>query len=394
MLSARFAFVLALAGLASARQQPPAPSAEAPKLDPTGALPPRAAIAGLAGFECVSILEYAADPATPHELTCTYVFPARARWQIRVRGREELGRSIEYRCGETYFVLSQSEGRSTEISARSPHGDQVAAKCEMFELRRAAFLWPDGFDWTTSGDVRRAPSSCGRTLVARIDDNGRPRELHFDPSGGSPGERLVIRAWKQRHERWWPQELELWFAAERIWSERVESLSPSLALLDLYFAPPDRRAPAQAGDAAPAVRHIDAPERCEVRVELPQAAEWSAVADLWKSEFARLAQRLPAGWSSSPGAHVELADDGRPKALLFRLRGEGDPPTGATVSAPAQGLIYSQRWPPVNLERSLATLRRAAPSGSRVTHWYATFADGFEAPPSEVQLVALLGGVR
>lgn len=395
-------FVLAFAfasGVFGARQdkaaqQDNAPrsqaGAEAQAVDWLRNLAPRAAIAGLAGVECVSILEYAADPSTPHELNATYVFPARARWQIRVRGREELGRSIEYRCGDTYFVLPQAEGRSIEVSERSPLADQVAAKCEMLELRRAALLWPDGFEWSPGGELRRAPSDCGRVLVAQLGDDGRPRELRFESASGGPGERLVIRSWKQRVHRWWPQELELWFGPERIWSERVESVTTALTLLDLYFVPPDRRAGSPGGDAAHAVRHIDAPERCDMRVALPESADWKSLAGLWKSESARIAEALPAGWSTAPGVHVELADDGRPMALLVGVRGVGAPPPGALVSPATQALLVLQRWPADDLAKPLASLRRATPSGASVTRRLASFPGGLEAAV-EVQLVARLG---
>ncbi len=353
-------------------------------------LAPRAAIAGLAGVECVSILEYAADPSTPHELNATYVFPSRARWQIRVRGREELGRSIEYRCGDTYFVLPQAEGRSIEVSRRSPLADQVSAKCEMLELRRAALLWPDGFEWSESGEARRAASECGRVLLARLGDDGRPRELHFESENGGLGERLVIRSWKQRQNRWWPQDLELWFGPERIWSERVESVTTALSLLDLYFVPPDRRAGSPGGDAAHAVRHIDAPERCDVRVQLPESADWKSVASLWKSESARVFAQLPADWSAAPGVHVELAEDGRPTALLVNLRGAGAAPPGAIVSPATEALLVVERWPAQDLANSLASLRRATPPGASVTRRVASFPAGLEAAV-EVQLVARLG---
>ena len=366
-----------------------APSAKPNDAAAARAVPPRSPIAGMAGFEAVSRLHYAADPKSEHELACTYVFPDRARWQLRVRGAADLGRHIEYRCGADYFVLEQGRERSLHLAAGGAREAERRARCEMLELRRATFLWPDGYAWTSSGASQRtAPTECERTLVAELGDDGRPRRLWLEGAA----EQLRVLEWRQRGARWWPERLELWSGNQAVWSEQVESVSTSLAVLDLYFLPPDRRTSPAPG-AASAVSHLDAPESWERRIELPRPCDWKAAAQRWTRESAAWSSGMPAGWQTLTGAWIEVAADGTPLALVLRARGTGPAPSGIERVAPTQALLLSTEWPAPTLAESLRTLQRATPAEARVGRWLVSLPDGWEAT-TKAQLVACLAPAK
>lgn len=349
----------------------------------------RAPIAGLAGFETVSRLHYAADQKTEHELACTYVFPDRARWQLRVRGEAELGRHIEYRYGTEYFVLEQGRERSLHLAAGGAQEAERRARCEMLELRRAAFLWPDGYAWTSIGASQRsAPAECERKLMAELGDDGRPRLLWLDGTT----EQIRVLEWRQRGARWWPERLELWSGAAAVWTEQVESVSTQLAVLDLYFLPPDRRADPAPGTTS-AVSHFDAPESWERRIELPRPCDWKAAGERWARESATWLTSLPAGWRALPGTWIEVAADGTPLALVLRARGTGAAPAGIERVAPTQALLVNTEWPAPKLAEALRTLQRAAPADSRVGRWLVSLPDGWESA-TKAQLVACLAPAK
>jgi len=382
-----FALVVALTNAATAAQsQAPSAPAEQAVLRP---LPPRAPIAGLAGFEVVSRLHYKADPQAEHELACTYVFPDRARWQLRVRGDAQFGRHIEYRFGAEYFVLEQGRERSLHLAADGTRDAERRARCEMLELRRATFLWPDGYAWAESGaHTRTAPADCERKLVAELGEDGRPRSVGLEGAA----ERLRVLEWRQRGARWWPEKLELWSGAEAVWTEQVESVATGLAVLDLYFLPPDRRTTPAPG-ATSAVRHIDAPESWERRVGVPPRSEWRAVGERWERESAAWKASLPASWQPIAGAWVELAADGTPLALVLRARGTGAAPEGIERAAPTQALLLNVDWPTPSLADSIRSVQRAVPAEARVGRWLLSLPDGFGGDPS-AHVVACLAPAK
>jgi hypothetical protein len=372
----------------SAIELPQAPTAtkDASAARPLSA---RAPIAGLAGFEVVSRLHYAADQKTAHELACTYVFPDRARWQLRVRGEAELGRHIEYRYGTEYYVLEQGRERSLHLAAGGAREAERRARCEMLELRRAAFLWPDGYAWTETGALQRsAPAECERKLLAELGDDGRPRRLWLDGTA----EQIRVLEWRERGKRWWPERLELWSGAAAVWTEQVESVSTNLAVLDLYFLPPDRRA-APAPGTTSTVSHFDAPESWERRIELPRPCDWKAAGERWTRESATWRTSLPADWRPLAGAWIEVAADGAPLALVLRARGAGAAPEGIGRVAATQALLVNVDWPATSLADSLRGLERAAPVEARVGRWLVNLPDGWEST-SKAQLVACLAPAK
>ncbi len=328
-------------------------------------LPTRRPIAGLSGFQSVSVIRYAEAPELDHELTCTYVFPARARWQLSIPRQPELGRHVEFRYGQRFFELPQSAERSRAVDARGVDGSDWEAKCELLELRLAAFLWPDGFEWRVDGPQRRASSECGRELVAVLDELGRPSRLSFSGDSRRVEEQIRISAWREQRGRSWPVALEVWQAGQMVWTERVDTIATQVALLDMYFLPPDRRGAPASTRGAP-VLHFDAPAQTEARESLAPGFEWKHAQERWSEFAARIDARLSAGWERLPNAAFELGADGNATALIVRLRGDGPPPTFASTSPASQALTTVMEWPPARTDDALQRIGDVTPKEARV----------------------------
>jgi hypothetical protein len=359
-------------GLLSAPQEPKPepkqdskPAASAPSL----AFPARAPIAGLAGFHGVSTVTYAEAPERPHELEATYVFPDRARWQVVDRSASA-SRHIVYRAGAEFFVLEPGTASSQWIDASS-HADDRAANLRAFELRRALFLWPDGFAWKGQGSERSADFA-GGSLVATLGADGRPETIAVETSG-APGERYESIRWSERRGRWWPRSLEFVLDGARVWSETVESVDTQVHLLDLYFVPPDRR-PAPQSQAAMLrqVIHGDVPGGWCKRVALAAKTTWSDTEARWRKEVAAAAS---AGQRIEPGAWVELDRAGRPVALVLHLsRGSGDPPHGTEEVEERTAVVVGLNGVDLDLADALRSLEASAPEGTAAGEAYARFA--------------------
>lgn len=390
MLIRAWIAVLALGAGVSIQDPSDAEATPHSTVDWAAKLPARAPIAGIAGFESVSLVRFAADPESPHELTCAYVFPGRVRWQLRVRGQDELGRHVEYRCGDTYFVLAQGQARADELAPGAAPTADVAAKCEMSELRRALFLWPNGWAWSGEGEERRAASECGRTLLAELGPDGRPRAMTWSEDSERATERMEVSEWTQRHGRWWPSKLSLSLGGELVWREEVEALSTAVALLDAYFVPPDRRGAASDATLPGGIVHVDTPARHEVRVPLAPKTDWSRAKARWHEEVRRVAAELPQTWRVAPGSYFAVDRSGAPTALWIRVRGSGEPPATAMFVASKPALLLAAHWPGADMAQRLIELERGAPAHSELTQRYVGFANGIDGSEL-VQFVGELG---
>jgi len=277
----------------------------------------RAPVAGLRGFVSTSTLVYHEAPDLPHRLVAIYVFPDRAVWRIELVSAEPGQRTITYRSGDTCWELPAGSGDSVRTV-----GDELDATLRRMELRRALTLWPDGFEWTGAGEVRRCELGRTGALEARLGASGRPvRMTSFDREGAEV-ESLTEITWAETRGRWFPASLELAHAGVPIWSERVESVQTSLQFLDYTFRPPDRRpglepALAHLGRAV----HVDLREASVVRFALPEASGWPAAferAAALRETAAGRARELGRELEPRPSFEVE---SGRPCAVSFLVDG-------------------------------------------------------------------------
>lgn len=367
------AVALALAALLPWRgpAQEPAPPANPAPPDPLSALARRAPVAGLAGFRSTSSLVYAEAPDRPHELEATYVFPDRGRWQSMAAPARS-GRHIVYRAGSEFFVLEPGATRSIRIDP-SEHAADWSQNLRAFELRRALFLWPEGFAWSGEGPVRTAKIPCG-SLEATLGPDGRPQRVAILASDAPPEAYDAIR-WSEQRGRWWPSSMDFVLDGGRVWSETVRGVDTQVHLLDLYFVPPDRRSGPQTQSAMlRQVIHGDVPSGWRKRVALEAGTSWRDLEKRWQDE---VTEARAAGLEVEPGAWVELDTEGRPVALSLHVaRGPGDPPAGTELVAEQPAVLAGLNGLDVDLADAVRTLRRSVPDGAVAGEVYARFAQG------------------
>lgn len=312
--------------------------------------PPRTAIAGLAGLASTSELESQDARGQPiqAELAAWFVFPDRARLQRTPRPSRPGQRELTFRYGpQTWRVES---GRSD--SRRLSDEEALAAELEL-ELRRALWLWPDGFDWNTASSFPFAPVSSpamaqGESwfLVARLGADGRPVEMGV--TRGSPqadargGTHLRQVTWHEVDGRAFPAAFELRRGTQLVWRERVTATYLAPQALDHFFVPPDlKRGELPVSDAPP--RAIRLPERAERRVVLSGGEDWEAALAAAQAFAQGERVRLEgSGLELAPGVLIELDRDARPRAFRVELSTLPDALPKDWIRAPQQA-AWDQR---------------------------------------------------
>ncbi len=298
----------------------------------------RAGIAGIAGFKTSSSITFVGAPDDPHRIDALYVFPDRARLTLRREGTSD--RQIEYRFGERAYLLPPGTTKSTELV-----GDDRDVELRRRELRRAAMLWPDGFEWSGEGSVRTAPilrrtgddpQHAIGTLHARLGDRGRPTRVEIRLPEGEPPEALEILGWREIGNRTWPAELRLIQHGETIWEERVETVRTANVLyVDSYFLPPDRKylSPDES------IRASRLRANTYRRHALPPGTSWEAALKR-EAELRRAAADELGGRRKLDAVPTfELRADGKPAAAILRLSEQANPPPeGWSTQAETQGI--------------------------------------------------------
>lgn len=334
--------------------------------------PPRKAVAGLEGFECVSSVVFPGSPDRPHRLRSTFVFPDRARLQLTVPDEKHGDRDVRYRYGDRCYVLRAGSHRSEECT-----GDERNEILLTMELRRALILYPDGFEWKDAGPDRRADIRGIGALLAHPASaaDARPVEMSAVLPDGKLVETFRAIAWREKNGRSWPSALELWRTNELVWHESVESIDVEEKVIDAYFLPADRRTGAGSSMPIEATRDQDLPAACGLRVEVPKGSTWMEVAEgytrLREEWNVRLRDR---GVAVDRHATVELGSKGEPLAWIVRLdRIPDDLPAGFTTVAGRRGIVLAVREPgSIDAER-IALLAGSVPKGSKAGIAYARF---------------------
>lgn len=324
---------------------------------------PRAAQAGLAGFQAVSRIDFG---TTSNRLTAAYSFPDRARWHFESyasRARSE--HQYFYRLGETVRGFDGQPSRELAAAERD-------AVVRQMELRRAALFWPDGFEWEASGEERRAPlfldSCCHEgplgVLVAEL-VQGRPRRIEVRDPQGAAQEALEIRSWQELGGRTWPQTLAL-SGPQGAFTETVESIETRLHLLEVSFVPPDQR-PVPAVSPGPRILARDVIAMTYAARDLPAGTSWGEALRraAEEHEHARIeAERQ--GLALDPVPMFELGPDALPVRLLLRLDAPRTPPPDGHVTLPERPGLFLLLDDPAALQaKVLQRLLEAVPDGAR-----------------------------
>lgn len=361
MIASVTVVLCALAPLA--RQTPSLDSAarqDAARVDRLAALPPRTTIAGYAGFQTTSRVEFSAQGAVPHVLETTYVFPERVRWQLTPLNARSGDRHVIYRCGQAFFELAAQQPRARLVTEAGREDELWRTTFAALELRRALFLWPDGFEWLGEGARRTALTASGETFEVELDSDGRPHTIFVQ---GARDTRETYRSitWRESRERFWPSTMELVTQSTPVWTERVEALETQLRVLDLFFLPTELRPAGSAPHDLP-VLHADVPVAWWVRIALAEDIPWTEVTSRWRTETSRFDQPGAEAWKLEPGACVELDSRGRPRALLLRFQpGSGDPPEGLVKVREHTALTAALVAERVDLPGCVAALAASTP---------------------------------
>ena len=345
--------IAAAAGFPARAQDEAQPAEQAPVQSPLPGPAAREKIAGIAGFVAESRVVMPQRPDWPHRFDSYYAFPDRVRWWLSPEGSLAPGaRRLVYRYGEQAHLLDAGQADSEELLG--------AERFDLFlrmELRRALFLWPDGFDWTTS--ERSAQADLGPTgrLVVTLDEQGRPTSLSSLDREDRPVETLHTITWREQDGRQWPATLRLRGDQGEVWTEEILSVRTSPRYLDSFFLPPDRRefkGDERVDDVL--LQGVDLPARVERRFELSERGEWRQVIE----GCAPLVEAaLESLGSDGPGIesayYFELDDEARPLALILRLAaGELEPGT-----SPPEGWQRRESLPALSLQvRSLSWIKQ------------------------------------
>ncbi len=363
---------------------------ELPPAAPKSQIAPRLAVAGIKSIDCSSTVTYAALPGVPHRLQSTYVFPDRARWWLGVGTEPAVRRQMRFRLGTSVWALDPEAQLSRPLE-----GEERAMSLVQVEMRKALFLWPEGFDWQRKDSSAKTKLDDLGTLTATFaEGNARnPIRLSFADAGGKPGDEYRAIEWreseqgaekhtpdkntdkkvdrqadKQPVEKSWPTRLELWHEGALVWSETVDSLETGTRFIDSFFTPPDTRDGVGGRSVeVGAVRPLDLPETRTQRIALAQGTTWEKAC----AEHARLARERGAELQThalklDAFATFEVSDQLEPIAVILRL-GPVREPFDSTLA---------QDWPltperpglstfvvgvPALEPRRLAALRQAVP---------------------------------
>ncbi len=319
------------------------PSEGAAALD----LAPRRAIAGIPGFQTSSRVVFRSEPDKPHVLSATYLFPERVRLRLALEADQQVDRVLVYRAGSQGYLVEERSASSRALSA-----EEMDLLVLQTELRRALFLWPDGFEWRGDGPQRGADVAGRGKLMAQLGDDGRPRSMGSFDADGSAVESIEAITWSARGARYFPRSFDLFAQSEAVWSEEVVAVETALDFVDAFFLPPDRRG---AGQPAPTViepmelEARDMPQRWELRIELGAAGDSSAcdtARALWRGRGIELLEE----------SILELDRQARPVACRFCA------PSAA--SSPGDGWTLRSEGPAWSLTMTGSSAPDAALLGS------------------------------
>jgi len=302
-------------------------------------LPPPAIDTPVRSLRATSRVTYVAAPDRPHQLIATFVFPDRARLELRLPGDDLGERLVESRLGDHFgrFEMASGEWHSLE-------GEERADALRRTELRRAAIAFPDGMAWgaaTTRSDDHvgveyRAPLADGGALVAWLDGFAALERVTALDAAGHNRESIRVRTTSTIGNRVWPRDLDLEVGGVRLWQETVLGVQPGVNFFDSFFAPT-----ADGGLRDPrelAVRLIDLPAVWERRFELaPTERGWAAArarAQVWLAELEEAADL--GGPAVDPRPSFEVDADGRPRAVLVRAKASDATPKPGFDAVPAR----------------------------------------------------------
>jgi len=326
---------------------------------------PRAAVAGLAGFQSISRIDFGAQQ---NRLTAVYVFPDRARWHFENYGAHSSQRLNIYRHGEEVHQFS------TGSASEEMKGEARDIVLLQMELRRAAMLWPDGFEWQAGADGARAAvqaHSCCRTnpigsVVASALEQDRPGTFEARTADGRLIESIEVSERQEIRGRSWPRKMAVRSESGEF-VETVESIETDVYFLDLSFLPCDRRPLSRSAGEGPQIISSDLISITFQTRAVAESSTWEEAvlqARAWITELGEALRQK--GLLVDPVPTFELSPEGRPLRCMVRIEEHlTPPPAGFETLAERPGLLLAV--PDLSrVDRALLSqLAACAPEGTR-----------------------------
>lgn len=389
------ALVPLVAALAGSACRPEPPVAEPP--DPRAASPdssvplevpdpPREeAVGGLRTLSTDSRLALADPAAGADQLQVAYLFPEAIRWRLAVRGDPGADRTLVYRYGGRVFETTPRESASRELLSL----ERLATLLSL-ELRRALFLWPDGFEWSGEGSVRQADLGNLGRLVATLaaDGSGRPVAISSLDAQDAPRETLGRVTWRETGGRHFPASLERHSATGRIWAEEVLEVRTGGTFLPDFFLPVDRRPPERGSPAGDIPLLYPRVAFHALAEPVPAGADLGALVRRARERQRAVARELEPGWTLSTLPIFALDEGGGPRELWLRLEGGPEPPPdGWAQHAPQDVWAIEVPRASAGVAEALAKLRSAVKgAGQKAGAPYMVILEGRADGPARLVL--------
>lgn len=196
-------------------------------------------------------------------MIATFNGDQRARLWLGTLDRGSPERRLVYRIEDQVYGIEPQSSVSHELS----EADAIRTIAQ-FELRRAAYHWPEGFEWKAEGasfvtsiagghgTLRATCSDAIATTTA--DENRLPLAFHSELTPGEEFERYADLVWADDQL----SGLTLIVGGQAIWKEHLETFDSRARYVSSYFLPADRRTGRTALGEAMA--------QTALRLELPQ----------------------------------------------------------------------------------------------------------------------------
>jgi hypothetical protein len=323
---------------------------------------PRAAIAGMRGIHTVSRLDF---PDFRLRLTTTYVFPDRARWSLEDYDAPLPIANQFSRLGAAAYNFE------TNAASRELAGLDREHMLLQMELRRAALLYPDGFQWTK--DAQGIPearvfadSCCEREPIGTLRALSANERITFEARDrhGDWRDSLTVEECQEQNGRRFPRVLSV-TGVNGSFRETIERLKTGIHYLDLAFRPSDRRQAKTASRPELAPLLVDVVPMTFAARPLPAGSDWKTALATAETLRAELQRTLPAAQRLDPIPTFEVSAEGQPLRCLLRLAVPVDPaPEGFERHEERLGVMLV--LPELTgVAAALPRLRTEVPTGAR-----------------------------
>ena len=311
------AMLLALAACGRPQGDPEPQSPPQPFSNSGAGAKERKKIGNLQGLGHRSRVTFVSYPDRPHQLELSFAFPDRARSQLRPDGARSAQRALNYRFGHQLWSIQPGKKESSELT-----GVHAAEAVLEFELRRALFLWPLGFEWTSAGENRlRAEVVDFGHLEAVLGGDTPNLPIQMEAFDTEDQERESFRnvIWIEGAERTQPASFDVYLRGGLVWEEEVLEVDVQSRFLDAWFIPADQREITR-GQAVKSCVPFELGHLDFQRQTLPPNTTLTEAITEAEHQMALSDEIL------SPSPHVELTTAGTPKAIwLVRANSSESP---------------------------------------------------------------------